>query len=254
MMNVTATMEPSGATPAVVVWCVLLVILAVISIVGNVVVLGTLWHAWTNVGAKPGNFLAFMLAVADLLNTVINLPMVIIGVNYSQWHGSTPLRMTHFFFLILLSGTSNMMLCVISINRYAVVAKPNTSEKVGRLRARNLALYASCHALGAAVVSIITWGVLDSTGSGQSHLNVPPYPSQVMSYVLVVGVPMVVMTVTYVRLFKRVKMRLRAVGAKKCTVACTESHMNSQSVVQDGPSVFGAVKSHNMILARPNKQ
>ncbi|XP_071797260.1 D(1B) dopamine receptor-like [Asterias amurensis] len=252
---VTPTMDPHGTPPAVVVWCVLLVILAVTSVIGNVLVLGTLWHAWTNVGTKPGNFLAFMLAVADLLNTLINLPLVIVGVINSQWalHDNTPLRMAHFFFLILLSGTSNMMLCVISINRYAVVAKPNTSEKVGRTRARNLTLYAWCHALGTAVVSIAIWGVMDSTGVGSSHHFVPPFPSQVVSYALAVGAPMAVMTVTYVRLFKRVKMRLRAVGAKKCNVACTESHMASQSVVQDAPSVFGAVKAHNMILARPNK-
>ena len=257
-MNAT---ESSASSPITVVWCVVLVVLALVSLVGNVVVLGTLWHAWTSVGTKPGNFLAFMLAVADLLNTVVNMPLVIVGVNNRQWHDAKPLQMTHFFSLILLSGASNMMLCVISINRYAVVAKPNTGEKVGRLRARNLALYAWCHSLGAAVVSTIIWAVLDGTnakylGSVQPHRNAPPYPCQLVSYSSVVLVPMVIMTVTYARLFKRVKMRLRAVGAKRSnTGASTVSQMDDgQSIVQDGPSVFGAVKPHNMILARPNKQ
>ncbi|XP_038064319.1 D(1A) dopamine receptor-like [Patiria miniata] len=252
--------DPDTSPIMIVVFCVILAVLGLASVLGNVVVLGTLRHAWATVGAKPGNFLAFMLAVADLLNTLINLPMVVAGVFYGKWH-VVDLSMAHFFFLILLSGASNMLLCVIAINRYAVVSKPNTSEKVGRRRAQNLSIYAWSHALAAAVISIIIWGVLEKTESvylnndnRDLHQQIPPFASQIVSYTLVVAAPMATMTVTYMRLFRRVKMRIRAVGAKRCNLPNTVSQMASQSVVQDGPSVFGAVKPHNMILARPTKQ
>ncbi|XP_022089415.1 D(1A) dopamine receptor-like [Acanthaster planci] len=243
---------------AIAVCCVFLTVLGLASVIGNVVVLGTLRYAWDSVGAKPGNFLAFMLAVADLLNTLINLPVVLVGVVHGEWH-TVELNMAHFFFLILLSGASNIILCVIAINRYAVVAKPNTNEKVGRRRARNLSFFAWGYALAAAVISIVTWAIAKETNNSseskeQIYQQIPPLVSQIIGYALVVLAPMSTMTVTYVRLFRRVKMRVRAVGAKKCTLPNTVSQMASQSVVQDGPSIFGAVKPHNMILARPTKQ
>ena len=81
-------------------WCVLLGGLAVASVLGNLLVLLTLHRAWSDVGAKPGNLLALALAAADLLNTLVNLPIAVAGVARGEWLGSAPVRKVHYFFLV----------------------------------------------------------------------------------------------------------------------------------------------------------
>ncbi len=194
------------------IWGTVLSLLTITAIIGNGVVIGTLVRTWNTAGGKPGNLLAFVLACCDLLHSTINTVFILVVAATPCVH---PVVMKiQFGLLVLLGGGSNMSLCVISLNRYYVVAKPSTSDKTSRRRLKKFLVFAWGLVLSTAFLCMVLFDV----GRRRSLLptKIPTGVSMLIALCLLVILPIFIMMVTYLRLFRLVKMRCRpaAIGSR----------------------------------------
>ena len=91
-----------------------------------------------------------------------------------------------FSLLVLLGGGSNMTLCVISLNRYFVVAKPNTDEKTSRQRLKKFLLLA--WGLGLVLTVTFLCIVLSDVGrSSNNHQDKVPTGASMLLALCLIG-------------------------------------------------------------------
>ena len=196
-------MNPTPVLLAI--WGSILCLLTIIAILGNGVVIGTLLRTWNTAGSKPGNLLAFVLACCDLCHSTINTVFILI---IAATPCVNPVAMKlQFGLLVLLGGGSNMTLCVISLNRYFVVAKPNTNDKTSRQRLKKFLLLAWGLVFAVTFLCIVLFDV--GRISNRHQDKVPTGASMLIALCLMVILPIIIMTITYLRLFRLVKMRCR---------------------------------------------
>ena len=196
-----------NATTAILsIWGIILSILMIIAILGNGVVIGTLVRTWSTAGTKPGNLLALVLSFWDLLHSTVNTVFVLAIASRSCV--APGVMRVHFGLLVLLAGGSNMTLCVISMNRYHMVSQPNSIDASSRRRVKKFLIIAFGVSSVTAFLCMLTYD-MGWNRDTPDRRKVPKSVPMLIAVCFMVLLPIAIMTVTYLRLFRLVKMRCR---------------------------------------------
>ena len=204
----------------------LLFVMFVVSVSGNTIVIGTMINTWYNTITKTSNHLVFVLAILDLVNALINIPVAFVTSVSGEWIFGQAFCYIQGILYVFLTSCANNILSMISVNRLLLIQKPNIHMRVAKARTKKM--FACCFTNGLIIMFCfaLPW---DSVGfrQGIDIICVPIWSNAWGSIFIMTLVwsfsfyiPISVMVISYMRICTIIKSRVKKVTPGLAYAVC----------------------------------